>query len=117
MKKLLSLFIIWSFLSCSESIYYGYVYDGISKQPLSNVKVMDLKYGFKSVTNKEGYYQIEKVKNSSSKLIFERDLYYTDTINSIQIQNGEKQTEIFKGGSIFLFCKSPAKSRPFRYIT
>lgn len=102
MKKLVSLSIILLLLNCNKDIYYGYIYDRITKKPLPNVTIIDYKHGQKSISKDNGYFEVEKIKNSSSKLIFQKDLYHTDTINSIQIQNGEKQVELFKGDSIFL---------------
>ncbi len=98
------------FIDCNSKSYKGYVYDGISKKPLSKVQIIDLKSNQKSITNESGYFELKKNENISSVLVFSKKLYYSDTISTIQIQNGEVQKELFNGDTIYLLKKQARDS-------
>lgn len=102
MKLLLFLFFELVLISCHKSNYEGYLYDTINRKPISGVQVSDLVSGDKTVTNEKGYFILQKRDDISSSLIFHKEQYYKNTICSIQIQNGEKQKELFKGDAIFI---------------
>lgn len=110
MKLFFYLIAYLTFISCDSVNYKGYVYDGISKKPISGVMVVDIKNGKKTITDKKGYFQLEKEKYVSSALIFSKKTYYSDTISSIHIQNGEKQKELFDNDNIYLLRKSSRDS-------
>ncbi|WP_293311467.1 hypothetical protein [Pedobacter sp. UBA5917] len=103
MKNVAYLLIFLLINSCTPSYYYGYVYDYDKKIPLDGVKIYDGHNKKQSTTNKRGYFELIKTKNSSSILIFEKEHYQNDTIPSISIQNGELMKERFKGEKIYLF--------------
>ncbi|SHK24108.1 carboxypeptidase-like regulatory domain-containing protein [Chryseobacterium polytrichastri] len=108
--KLLLLFIIILFTGCKSKHYEGYIYDGITKKPILGVQILDLSTDFKTITDKKGHFKIQKNNNISSTLVFQKDLYHTDTISSIQIQNGERQKELFKGDIIYMLKKKDRDS-------
>lgn len=110
MKLPLLLIIYLMFIDCNSTSYKGYVYDGISKKPLSKVQITDLKSGYKSTTNENGYFEFKKNQNISSVLILSKKLYYSDTIPTVQIQNGEIQRELFNGDTIYLLKKEARDS-------
>lgn len=90
------------FGSCISRNNYGYVYDADSQKPLSNVLVNDFLNGKKTKTDETGFFELPKGM-ISSKLIFLKKNYTVDTINSIEIQNGEFMKEKFKGEKVYLF--------------
>lgn len=53
---------------------------------------------------------LKKNQNISSVLIFSKKLYYSDTIPTVQIQNGEIQRELFNGDTIYLLKKEARDS-------
>ncbi len=108
--KLFFLITYLMFVSCNSGNYKGYVCDGINKKPISGVMIVDIKNGKKTITDKKGYFQLEKEKYVSSALIFSKKTYYSDTISSIHIQNGEKQKELFNNDTIYLLRKSSRDS-------
>lgn len=110
MKISLFLIIYLIFTDCKSSSYKGYVYDGISKKPLSKVQITDLKSNHKSTTDENGYFELKKDKNISSILVFIKKPYYSDTISTIQIQNGERQKELFNGDTLYLLRKEARDS-------
>ena len=103
MKIFIDLCIYLLVSSCSNLKYYGYVYDFEIKKPLENVKVYDVHDKKMCTTNKEGYFEINYLKNHSSILVFQKQYYKSDTIPSISILSGELSVEKFKGEVIYLF--------------
>lgn len=99
--KILSIMLFILLISCKNQDYYGYIYDIDNKTPISNVIVNDFLNNKNTKTNQNGYFNLEK-GSSSSKLVFKKENYITDTVNSIQIQNGERMVEKFKGEKIYL---------------
>lgn len=79
------------------------MYGGITKKPLSSVEISILNSNRKSYSDENGYFEVRKIKNISSDLIFEKELYCKDTVPSVTIMNGEKQILNFRGDTIFLF--------------
>lgn len=99
--KAFNIILIILLTSCKNQNYYAYVYDIDSKTPISNVIVKDFLNNKETKTNESGYFHLEKGA-VSSKLIFMKEDYIADTINSIQIQNGENMIEKFKGEKIYI---------------
>ncbi|XZF14364.1 carboxypeptidase-like regulatory domain-containing protein [Chitinophagaceae bacterium MMS25-I14] len=93
------------FSSCSSDKYYGYVYD-VQEHPVKKVKVFDLMDHTKDTyTDSNGYFKLIKTKSASGKLVFEKEGYCSDTIWSIEIENGEQQHEKLKGERIHITTK------------
>ena len=105
MKKYILVLLFLTF-SCSKNGYYGYVYDIDTKKPVENVFVNDYLNKNTTITNAEGYFNLRKTGDFSSIIIFTKDNYQIDTIKSIEIANGEKQIQQFRGETIFLSSKN-----------
>jgi len=107
--RLLILFLLIA-MGCNQQNYEGYVYDAIDKKPISGMQVLDLENGTKTTTDQKGYFNLKKNNDISSALTFYKAPYYQDTISSMQIQNGERQKELFKGEDIFILKKKARDS-------
>jgi len=107
--RLLILLLLIS-MGCNQQNYEGYVYDAIDKKPISGMQVLDLENGTKTTTDQKGYFNLKKNNDISSSLTFYKEPYYQDTISSIQIQNGERQKELFKREDIFILKKKARDS-------
>lgn len=90
-------------VSCNSKTYNGYVYDQKTKLPIENVEVNDFLNEKSTKTNNKGYFNLNHDGKISGKLLFKKKGYTSDTLETVSIQNGEKQSEKFKGDTIFLF--------------
>lgn len=97
------LFLITIAVGCTSKAYNGYVYDHKTKSPIENVEVADYLNNTVTKTNAKGYFNLKHENKIASKLVFKKEGYASDTIDAIDIQNGEKMTEKFKGDTIYLF--------------
>lgn len=104
MKNKYILLLFYLLCSCENDKYKGYVYD-INYEPLKDVNIYNLDTKETTITNDAGYFELNKKKDLSSKLVFKKDGFATDTISSIEIQNGEQQKERFTGEVVFLLNK------------
>lgn len=87
-----NVFLVLLLSICKADKYTGYVYD-MDKNPLAVVSVSTLYEKQITTTNSSGYFELYKQKDISDQLIFKKATFSTDTIASIQIQNGEQQHE------------------------
>lgn len=105
MNRILPLLLLIMTLAagCASKAYNGYVYDYKTKLPLENVEVADYLNNANTKTDAKGYFNLKHESKIASKLVFKKQGYASDTIDAIDIQNGEKMTEKFKGDTIYLF--------------
>jgi hypothetical protein len=94
--------LLLSLFGCMKS-YNGYVYDYDKKKPIEGVIVNDYINNVKTITDSKGYFSLKGNSQISSVIIFKKNGYIEDTIESIQIHNGESMEERFKGEKIYLF--------------
>lgn len=109
MKKIMLLPILIILVNCNglQNYYSGYVYDEISKEPLSKVFIKENFYkNIKSTySNENGYFRINNNTESIGNLIFIHDGYKTDTIITAWSQHGESLKYRFigkKGDTLFM---------------
>lgn len=105
------LFTCFLFSYCSPTeAYHGYVYDGLTRKPLTKVLVKErLPANAKfTYTDAKGYFRIENKKQSFTDLIFSLDKYQVDTFPSIWSQHGETLKYTFLNhtpDTVFLMLK------------
>lgn len=92
MKYLIVLIILATSCTQNSDYYHGYVYDAQTKKPLNNVLIKEsIVQNPKSThTNLEGYFRIEKNKESIADLIFSLNGFKKDTVATVWAQHGEK---------------------------
>jgi len=57
MKHIIMLLILTFLFNCKNNTHYqGYLYDGITKKPLSNVIIISQEDGYKSISNENGFF-------------------------------------------------------------
>ncbi|MBB5637083.1 hypothetical protein HDE68_002996 [Pedobacter cryoconitis] len=101
-------------LSCSgtrQPYYHGYVYDEITRKPVSNVLVKENIRGNPKFTRTatNGYFKIENNTQYFSDLIFSDAQHPPDTIPTAWTQHGEKLSFTFvtdKPDTAFLRSKN-----------
>lgn len=103
MKRMI--FLILLLPCCKVEKYTGYVY-GLDNKPVPRVTVTALHENEKTLTDSAGYFKLDKLHDISGELVFQKVGFSTDTIASIQIQNGEQQKRRFKGERTYLLKKS-----------
>lgn len=103
MKYLFTIFAISLILGCGTKTYHGYIYDYDTKMPIAGTVISDYVNGTKAVSDNAGYFSLEHKSRLSGKLIFTKAGYRTDTLETIRISYGERQAELFKGDTTYLF--------------
>ncbi|WP_437918647.1 hypothetical protein [Sphingobacterium sp. LRF_L2] len=88
--KLLFINLCGFFCSCHSSplYYYGQVLDE-NNTPIESVYISKLYDDIGVVTDKRGYFKMDRSADRLDDLIFSKEGYITDTIPSVWRQNGE----------------------------
>ncbi len=83
MKKFILILIFFT-ISCKPSENYHGITVNEKKQPLTDVRVTEDNIGKKYVlTDSTGYFRLEKNPNTVSRLIFEKNGFETDTVQTV----------------------------------
>lgn len=106
-KLMIFTFCISFLSSCQRNDYQGYVFDAVSKQPLSGVSVKML--GQQVQTNANGYFKLHFSNDIAADLVLYKSGYRPDTAKTQFIHSGEKLEELFQDGRDTVFL-SPMRS-------
>ncbi len=107
-KLLIFTFYISYLSSCRSNDYQGYVFDAISKQPLSGVSVKML--GQQVQTDANGYFKLHLKNDIAADIVFYKNGYQPDTAKTLLIHSGEKLEELFQNGRDTVFLSPIGKS-------